>query len=72
VVIDLLGPGGNIFAIIGRSKRLARRAGKSEHEINAFRRAVTSTHNYADAIATVETWFDAIIAGRNITGEKKA
>ena len=61
-------------AIIGRCERLARAAGKPEHEINAFRRAVTSTHSYADAVATVETWFDAIILGRNpdITGEKKA
>ena len=66
VVIDLRGPGGNIFAIIARCERLARRAAKPEHEINAFRRAVTSTHSYADAIATVETWFDTII------GEKKA
>ena len=66
VVIDLLGPGGNIFPIVGRCERLARAAGKPEHEINAFRRAVTSTHSYADAIATVETWFDTII------GEKKA
>ena len=71
VVIDLLGPGGNIFVIIGR---LARVAGKPDHEINAFRRAVTSTHRYADAVATVETCFDAIILGRNsdITEEKKA
>jgi hypothetical protein len=72
VVIDLLGPGGNIFAVIARCERLARRAGKPEHEINAFRRAVTSTHSCADALATVEAWFDAIIVGRNITGEKKA
>ena len=73
VVIDLLGPGGNIFAIIGRCERLARVAGKPEHEINAFRRAVSSMHSYADAVATVETWFDAIILGRNpdVTGEKK-
>ena len=72
VVIDLRGPGGNIFAIIARCERLARRAGKPEHEINAFRRAVTSTHSYANALATASAWFDAIIVGRNITGEKKA
>ena len=72
VVIDLPGPGGNIFAIIARCEQLARGAGKPEHEINAFRRAVTSAHSYADAIAAVGTWFDAIIVGRNITGEKKA
>ena len=72
VVIDLPGPGGNIFAIIARCEQLARRAGKPEHEINAFRRAVTSAHSYADAIAAVGTWFDAIIVGRNITREKKA
>jgi hypothetical protein len=72
VVIDLRGPGGNIFAIIGRCERLARAAGKPEFKINACRRAVTSTHSYADALATVEAWFDAIIVGRNITGEKKA
>jgi hypothetical protein len=46
----LRGPGGNIFAIIARCEQLARRAAKPEHEINAFRRAVTSTHSYADAI----------------------
>ena len=63
VVIDLRRPGGNIFAIIARCERLARRAAKPEHEINAFRRAVTSTHSYADALATVEAWFDAIIVG---------
>ena len=63
VVVDLLGTGGNIFAIIGRCERLATVAGKPEHEINAFRRAVTSTHSYADALATVEAWFDAIIVG---------
>jgi hypothetical protein len=63
VVIDLLGPGGNIFAIIGRCERLARTGGKSEPEINAFRRAVTLTHSYTDALATVEAWFDAIIVG---------
>ena len=67
VVIDLRCPGGSVFDIIARCERLARRAGKPEHEINAFRRAVTSTHSYADAIATVETWFDTIIVR-----EKKA
>ena len=74
VVVDLLGPGGNILAIIARCERIARRAGKPEYEINAFRRAVTSTHSYADALATVETWFDAIFIGRNPSdaGEKKA
>jgi hypothetical protein len=30
VVIDLRGPGGDIFAIIGRCERLARAAGKPE------------------------------------------
>ena len=71
VVIDLRDPSGNIFAIIGRCERLARAAGKPEHEINAFRHAVSSTHSYADA---VETWFDAIFMGRisSDTGEKKA
>ena len=63
VVIDLLGPGGNIFPIIGPCERLGRAAGKPEHEINAFRRAVISTHSYADALAMVEAWFDAIIVG---------
>jgi len=74
VVIDLLGPGGNIFAIIGRCERLARAASKPEHEIDAFRRAVTSTHRYANAVAMVETCIDAIILGRNsdTTEEKKA
>ena len=74
VVIDLRGPGGNIFAIVGRCERLARAAGKPEYEIYAFRRAIASTHSYADALATVETWFDAIFIGRNPSdaGEKKA
>ena len=74
VVVDLLGPGGNILAIIARCERIARRAGKPEYEINAFRRAVTSTHSYADALATVSEWFDALIVGpiSSDTGEKKA
>jgi hypothetical protein len=74
VVIDLRDPSGNIFAIIGRCERLARAAGKPEYEINAFRRAVASTHSYTDALATVSAWFDALIVGpiSSDTGEKKA
>jgi hypothetical protein len=74
VVIDLRGPGGNIFAIVGRCERLARAAGKPEYEIYAFRRAIASTHSYADALATVSAGFDAIIVRRTSSdaGEKKA
>lgn len=63
VTLHLHGPGGNVFAIRALCERMARIAGKSEHEISAFLQAMRSADSYEHSLAIVREWFHATILG---------
>ena len=54
--IPLVGQDGNAFAILGRVKRIMRRAGLPESEWEAFHAEATSG-NYDNLLLTVMKWF---------------
>lgn len=56
VKIQLSGEDGNVFSIIGRCTRAARRAGVSKEEISTFTTEIMSG-NYDHALQTVMRWF---------------
>jgi len=55
--IPLVGEDGNAFSILGRVKRIMRRAGLPESEWQAFRDEATSG-NYDHLLMTVMRWFE--------------
>jgi hypothetical protein len=55
VEIDLSGPDGNAFAILGRVKKALQAAGASHEEIRAFREQATSG-DYNHLLAVCEEW----------------
>ena len=75
VVVDLLGPGGNIFAIIARCERITR-AGPASRNMSSMRSGVQLPRRTAMPMRSrrFETWFDTIFIGRNPSdaGEKEA
>jgi hypothetical protein len=54
--IPLVGEDGNAFSILGRVQRIARRAGLTADEIEAFRAEATSG-DYDNLLLTVMRWF---------------
>lgn len=54
--IPLVGEDGNAFAILGRVKRIMRRAGLPDSEWEAFHTEATSG-NYDNLLLTVMKWF---------------
>jgi hypothetical protein len=46
----------NVFAILGRAQKIARDAGLTREQINAFAEEATSD-DYAKLVATVHRWF---------------
>ena len=54
--LDLNGPGGNIYAIIGRIRAEMKRARIPVAEINRFSEEVMDTHSYADALRVCGEW----------------
>jgi hypothetical protein len=54
--IPLVGEDGNAFSILGRVQRIARRAGLTAGEIEAFRTEATSG-DYDNLLMTVMRWF---------------
>lgn len=54
--IPLVGEDGNAFSILGRVQRIARRAGLTADEIEAFRIEATSG-DYNNLLMTVMRWF---------------
>jgi hypothetical protein len=54
--IPLVGEDGNAFSILGRVQRIARRAGLTADEIEAFRTEATSG-DYDNLLLTVMRWF---------------
>ena len=54
--IPLVGQDGNAFAILGRVKRIMRRAGLPDSEWEAFHAEATSG-NYDNLLLTVMKWF---------------
>lgn len=53
----MVGEDGNVFAILGRVKRVMRRAGLPDSEWEAFKAEATSG-DYDNALATVMKWFE--------------
>ena len=58
VTVPLVGEDGNIFAIIGRARVIARRAGLSPEEIARFTEAVMDSKSYDEALQVVMSWFN--------------
>jgi hypothetical protein len=58
VMVPLVGQDGNIFAIIGRCRVIARRAGLSGEEIASFTDEVMSAKSYDEALQVVMRWFN--------------
>lgn len=56
--VKLVGEDGNAFAILGRCKREARRAGWTDEQWQAFS-AEARSGNYDHLLVTVMEWFDA-------------
>jgi hypothetical protein len=59
ITVPLVGEDGNVFAIIGRARVIARRAGLSVEEITRFTDEVMSAKSYDLALQIVMRWFDA-------------
>jgi len=55
--VELVGYDGNAFAILGRCRKAARRAGMTPEEINEFTNEATSG-DYDHLLTTVMKWFD--------------
>ena len=58
VTVPLTGEDGNIFFIIGRARKIARRAGAPADEIDQFSNEVGAAQSYEDALGVVEDWFE--------------
>ena len=58
ITVPLVGHDGNIFAIIGRARVIARRAGLSAAEITRFTEEVMGSKSYVEALGVVMSWFD--------------
>lgn len=56
ITVPLVGEDGNAFAILGRVKRIMRRAGLPDSEWEAFHAEATSG-NYDNLLVTVMLWF---------------
>jgi hypothetical protein len=56
---NLDGPDGNVFAILGKANRVARRAKWSKEKIEKFMNEAMSS-DYNHALATVENYFDVV------------
>lgn len=56
--LELVGKDGNAFAILGRARRAARKAGWSEERWETFYAEATS-RDYDHLLGTVMEWFDA-------------
>lgn len=54
--VPLVGEDGNAFSILGRVKRIMRRAGIEDSEWKAFQKEATSG-DYDNLLATVMRWF---------------
>lgn len=63
VTFDLSGPEGNIFAVIGKCESAMRRAGVDKDFISEFRKAVTSSGSYTNALTVVSDYVDADFRG---------
>ena len=57
--LKLIGEDGNVFAIIGKAIKVARKAGWAENEIKKFTAEMTSG-NYDNALQVVQEYFDVI------------
>ena len=55
--IPMVGEDGNAFAILGRVKRIMRRAGLPDSEWETFKAEATSG-SYDNVLLTVMKWFD--------------
>jgi hypothetical protein len=55
--VPMVGEDGNAFAILGRVKRVMRRAGLPDSEWEAFKAEATSG-DYDNVLLTVMKWFD--------------
>jgi len=57
--LKLIGEDGNVFYILGKAVREARRAGWTEEKIKKFQREATSG-NYDQALQTCMAYFDVV------------
>ena len=57
VKVNLVGEDGNAFAILGRCRRAARRAGLSEDEVKQFT-AEAQSGDYDNLLRTCMEWFE--------------
>jgi len=57
--LKLIGEDGNVFYILGKAVREARRAGWSEEKINEFKRKAMSG-DYNNALQTCMAYFDVV------------
>ena len=56
ITVPLSGEDGNIFFIIGRTRRLMNRAGLPREEMDAFSKEVMDAESYDKALQTVMKW----------------
>lgn len=59
VKMQLVGVNGNAYAIMGRARTAAKRAGVSQEDINAYTKEATSG-NYDNLLVTTMSWFNCI------------
>ena len=56
--VKLLGEDGNIFFILSRCQKEARKAGWSKEQLSTFTNKVTSSDNYDHALQIVMEYFE--------------
>lgn len=60
IVIDLTGPHGNVFYLIGLANKLARELGLSAEEIAKFERDLAGAKTYHAHLALLRKWFGVV------------
>lgn len=60
IVIDLKGPQGNVFYLIGLANRLIKELGLSTEEISEFKQEQSSATTYQAHLALLRKWFGIV------------
>ena len=62
-VIDLKGPQGNVFYLIGLANKLAQEFGLSAEEMAEFKRDLSNAKTYETHLSLLRTWFGIVFVG---------
>ncbi|MDE6250769.1 MAG: hypothetical protein K2M34_04010 [Alphaproteobacteria bacterium] len=63
IVIDLKGPQGNVFYLIGLANKLAQERGLSPEEMAEFKCEQSSATTYQPHLSLLRTWFGIVFVG---------